>query len=45
MRAPNTAPGGGELEIRPFFELEDFGESAAVAHHRELGAVMARRGR
>ena len=27
-RCPNPMPGGGELEIRPFFEIEDFGELA-----------------
>ena len=25
-RCPNPMPGGGELEIRPVFETEDFGE-------------------
>ena len=44
MRAPDTAPGGGEIEIRPYYELEDFGESPAIAHHRELGEEIARRG-
>lgn len=35
-RCPNTMPDGGELEIRPLFEAEDFGEtiqsSPAVRH-------------
>lgn len=26
-RCPNTMPEGGELEIRPLFEAEDFGEA------------------
>ena len=26
-RAPNTMRGGGVLEIRPFFEVEDFGDA------------------
>lgn len=26
-RCPNTMPGGGELELRPIFEAEDFGEA------------------
>ncbi|MCY3719779.1 MAG: YciI family protein [Anaerolineaceae bacterium] len=26
-RCPNTMPGGGELELRPLFEAEDFGEA------------------
>ena len=43
MRAPNTAPGGGEIEIRPYYELEDFGESPAIERHRQLGEALARR--
>ncbi len=44
LRAPNPAGDGneGEIELRQFFELEDFGESEAVEHHKalqkELGA-------
>lgn len=30
----------GEVELRQVFELEDFGESAAVEHHRRLGEQM-----
>jgi hypothetical protein len=26
----------GELEVRPFFELEDFAPSEAIEHHRRL---------
>ena len=26
-RCPNPMPGGGELELRPIFEAEDFGEA------------------
>ncbi|MCB1486493.1 MAG: YciI family protein [Bauldia sp.] len=33
-RCPNPYDGDGEIEIRPFYELEDFGESAAINHHR-----------
>lgn len=38
-RFPNPAidNGTGEIEVRPFFELEDFGESAAVERFRDLG--------
>jgi hypothetical protein len=38
-RAPNPYPEGveGEIEIRKFFELEDFAPSAAVDRARELG--------
>jgi hypothetical protein len=37
-RFPNPAIGGkdGEIEVRPFFELEDFGPSAAIDRFREL---------
>lgn len=37
-RFPNPAldNGAGEIELRPFFELEDFGESAAVERFRDL---------
>ena len=30
-----------ELEIRQFFELEDFAPSDAVEHHKELGKKLA----
>ena len=30
----------GEVELRPFFELEDFTPSAAVDHHREIGEQL-----
>ncbi|YBV94886.1 YciI family protein (plasmid) [Phyllobacteriaceae bacterium JZ32] len=40
-RCPNPMPGPSELEIRPVFELEDFGESEAVEHHRKLGEKIA----
>jgi hypothetical protein len=38
-RFPNPAinRGEGEIEVRQFFELEDFGESAAVERFREMG--------
>ena len=35
-RCPNPHYDDGEIEIRQLFELEDFGESPAVDHHREL---------
>jgi hypothetical protein len=42
-RSPNPHGEGAEtdIEIRQLFELEDFGESPAVEHHRELGKKMA----
>ena len=30
----------GEVELRPFFELEDFAPSAAVEHHKEIGEQL-----
>ncbi len=39
-RCPNPMEGESEIEIRQVFELEDFGESPAVAHHRELEAKL-----
>ncbi len=40
---PDVHMGGeGEIELRQVFELEDFGESAAVEHHRELTKEIAR---
>jgi hypothetical protein len=37
-RCPN--PHEGEIEIRQMFELEDFGESPAIDHHRKLGEQL-----
>ena len=39
-RCPNPHNEGGEIEIRQVFELEDFGESPAVEHHRALGETL-----
>jgi hypothetical protein len=36
-RCPNPHEGESEIEIRQIFELEDFGDSEAVEHHRRLG--------
>jgi hypothetical protein len=40
-RFPNPALDGGEavVEVRPLFELEDFGHSEAVGRLRELGTA------
>ncbi|KAB2940705.1 MAG: YciI family protein [Hyphomicrobium sp.] len=35
-RGPNPHNEGGEIEIRQLFEMEDFGESEAIEHHRRL---------
>ncbi len=42
MRCPNPYNEDGEIELRQFFELEDFGPSEAVEHHRRLGEEMAK---
>lgn len=42
-RCPNPHNEGGEIEIRQVFELEDFGESPAIDHHRALGETMAKK--
>jgi hypothetical protein len=43
LRAPCPSGGGqeGEIEIRQFFELDDFAPSKAVARARELGKELA----
>jgi len=42
-RCPNPYNEEGEIEIRQLFELEDFGESDAIEHHRKLGEEMAKK--
>ena len=43
MRCPAPQEGGeGEIELRQVFELEDFGASEAVEHHRELQDKLAK---
>ena len=39
-RCPNPHEGESEIEIRQLFELEDFGESPAVEHHKKLGEQL-----
>ena len=34
---------GGDVEIRQLFELEDFGDSPAIEHHREVGKQLAKK--
>ena len=41
-RCPNPMMEDSEIEIRQIFELEDFGESPAVDHHRKLGEEIAK---
>lgn len=42
-RCPNPHLEDCEIEIRQYFEMEDFGESPAVEHHREVGTAIERR--
>ena len=42
-RAPNPFDGESEIEIRQLFELEDFGDSDAVEHHRKLGEQIRKK--
>ena len=43
-RCPNPMPGPSELEIRPFYEMEDFGDVLTpeiIAHEQKLRDRMA----
>jgi hypothetical protein len=44
-RCPNPHPDSreSEIEIRQLFELEDFGESEGVEHHRRIADEMAKK--
>ncbi len=42
-RCPNPMNEDSDIEIRLVFEREDFGESPAVEHHRQLGDELARK--
>jgi hypothetical protein len=44
-RCPNPHPDSGEseIEIRQVFELEDFGESEGVEHHRRIADDLAKK--
>jgi hypothetical protein len=41
-RCPNPHCEDSEIEIRQMFELDDFGESDAVNHHRRLNEQIAK---
>lgn len=41
-RCPNPHEGESEIEIRQYFELEDFGDSPAVQHHKAVGEELAK---
>jgi hypothetical protein len=48
MRAPNPSPNQGEIEIRQFFEAEDFGEALTPelkAQEERFAAAIARQAR
>jgi hypothetical protein len=40
---PEVQPGDAEIEIRQFFELEDFTPSDAIDRHRELGKELKKK--
>ena len=42
-RCPNPMNEDSDLEIRQVFELDDFGESPAVDHHRQLSDELAKK--
>jgi hypothetical protein len=42
-RCPNPHNEGGEIEIRQVFELDDFGDSAALDLHRDLADKLAKK--
>jgi hypothetical protein len=42
-RCPNPHNEESEIEIRQLFELEDFGQSDAVEHHRKLGEQIGKK--
>ncbi len=44
-RCPSPHEEDCEIEIRQFFEMEDFGQSPAVDHHKAVGEEMARQKR
>lgn len=41
-RCPNPMPGPSEIEIRPVYEIEDFGENEAWERHRKLREQMSK---
>ncbi len=41
-RCPNPHNEDGEIEIRQLFELDDFGDSAALDLHRDLADKLAK---
>jgi hypothetical protein len=43
MRCPNPHEEDGDIEIRQMFEMEDFGDSPAVEHHKANEAQLAKK--
>jgi hypothetical protein len=41
-RCPNPHEEDGDIEIRQVFEIEDFGDSPAVEHHKAIEAQLAK---
>jgi hypothetical protein len=41
--APFGPDSDGEIEVRQYFELEDFGQSEAIAHHRRVGKELEKK--
>jgi hypothetical protein len=42
-RCPNPHEDDGDIEIRQIFELDDFGDSAAIDLHRDLADKLAKK--
>jgi hypothetical protein len=42
-RCPNPHDEESEIEVRRLYELEDFGASEAVEHHRRLGEQLGKK--
>jgi hypothetical protein len=42
MRCPNPHEEDGDIEIRQVFEMEDFGDSPAIEHHKVNEAELAK---
>jgi len=39
--APHGPTVEADIEVRPFFEMEDFAPSEAIEHHKEVGKKLA----
>jgi hypothetical protein len=43
-RCPNPMPGPSEIEIRPLYELSDFGDMEGIERHQRLRERLAKNG-